>query len=40
MKNLFASVLAETGVAAADMGTSACIFLWTDEPRMPENLVR
>ena len=40
MKNLFASVLAETGEAFADMGTSACVYFWFDEPKMPESLIK
>jgi len=40
MKNLFVSLLAKTGETVADMGSSACVFLWTDEPKMPENLVK
>ena len=40
MKNLFVSVLAKTGEAVADMGSSACMIYWLDEPKMPENLIK
>ena len=40
MKNLFVSLLAKTGEAVADMGSNASVFFWTDEPKMPESLVK
>ena len=34
-----AAILAAIGSAAATMGTQACWFLFTDEPKMPRSLI-
>lgn len=40
MKNLFASILSLFSVGMADMGTSACVVFFVDEPEMPESLIK
>lgn len=34
-----ASVLTVLGTVAATMGTQACLFWFTDEPKMPRHLI-
>lgn len=40
MKNLFASILAALGFGAAQMGSQACMILWTDEEETPKSLIK
>lgn len=39
MKNLLISALIAIGTAVGTMGSGACIYVWFDEPEMPESLL-
>ena len=37
--SFIANLLAKLGLGAATTGTQACLFLFTDEPKMPNSLI-
>lgn len=39
MKALFVSVAAAVGAALAAIGTTGCLIVWVDEPKMPKCLL-
>lgn len=40
MSKLFSAIFAAVGIAAAGLGSQACIILWVDEPEMPASLIK
>ncbi len=40
MNKIGAFVLSLIGFASANSFSTACMFLWLDEPEMPENLIK
>ena len=40
LKSLFASLMSMIGMGAAELGSQASWFLWTDEPKMPKSLIK
>ena len=40
IKALFASLMSVIGAGAANLGTQATWFFWTDEPKMPKSLIK
>ncbi len=37
--SFIANLLAKLGAGAANSGTQACLFFFTDEPKMPKSLI-
>ncbi|MDD2180858.1 MAG: cyclic lactone autoinducer peptide [Bacilli bacterium] len=40
MNKIIAGLLSFVGFVAANGFSTACMFLWLDEPEMPENLIK
>ena len=39
-KSLFASFMSMIGMGAAELGSQATWFFWSDEPKMPKSLIK
>lgn len=40
MKQLLANLFAGVGTMASDSASSACVFMYFDEPKCPKNLIK
>lgn len=40
MKSILGTILANVGAGLANVGTSGCVILLLDEPKMPKSLIK